>query len=164
MTPLEAPRNDVAGALAEIAEMPAFLESAMGARGAPAHAWRPRPDVFSLAEHACHLRDLEREGYLVRLRRILEEDVPELPGFDGTRIARERDYQRQDARAAAREFAAARAEFVAAASRLTPAQLAREARFGGRRITAAELIGMVAGHDAEHRLEIEALLADAARA
>ena len=151
--------REVAAILDEISAMPAFLESALGARNAEALAWRPGPELFSLVEHACHLRDLEREGYLVRLRGMLSERVPELTWFDGTTIAKQRDYRAQDARAAAREFARARAELVAAAAALTPAHLASEATFGGERITLARLLAMVAGHDGEHRREIEELLA-----
>jgi hypothetical protein len=159
MSATHADAVDVRAVLAAIAAMPAFLEAALGSRAPAALVWRPAPEAFSLVEHACHLRDLEREGYLVRLRRILAEKAPELTGFDGATIARERDYLRQDARAAARDFAGARAELVAAASRLTPRELSREAVFAGKRITAADLLAMIAGHDGEHRQEIEALCA-----
>ena len=56
---------------------------------------RPSAGGFSLVEHLCHLRDLEREGYLHRIRRILEEDLPELAEIDGSTLAIARDYQRQ---------------------------------------------------------------------
>lgn len=159
MTVQETSRSEVTGVLTQISGMPAFLESALTGKSAEALAWRPGPELFSLVEHACHLRDLEREGYLVRLRRVLAERVPELTGFDGAAAAKARDYRAQDARAAARDFARARAELVAAAGSLTPAELAREAIFGGKRITLSRLLAMVAGHDAEHHREIEELLA-----
>jgi hypothetical protein len=53
----------------------------------------PATGIFSLVEHVWHLADLEREGYEVRIRRILTEDEPSLSDFEGERIARERRYR-----------------------------------------------------------------------
>jgi len=63
----------VAEALACLAGMPAFLEAALARAGTARLAARPEAGGFSLVEHACHLRDLEREGYLLRLMRLLAE-------------------------------------------------------------------------------------------
>ena len=143
-----------------IAAMPAFLEAAIHEAGDENLGARPSDDEFSLTEHACHLRDLEREGYLVRVRRILAEDSPELEGFDGTAVARDRDYPAQDPRAAARDFAAARRELLALLLNLEAEAYRREASFGGRRITLADLVTLIDAHDGEHRAEIERILDD----
>ena len=140
--------------------MPAFLEAALHEAGEDHFGARPTAEAFSLVEHACHLRDLEREGYLVRVRRVLAEAAPELEGFDGTTIARERDYASQDAHAAAQDFAAARRELLALLAPLTPDDFRRDAVFGGRRVTLAELVAMIDAHDLEHREEIERILDD----
>jgi len=144
---------------ASIAAMPRFLQQAIDSAGAAALGRRGAGDTFSLREQACHLRDLEREGYLVRVRRILAEDVPALEGFDGDAVAKARDYPSQDAQAAAREFAAARAELLALLEPLDARQAAREATFGGERITLAGLVAMIEEHDRGHRDEIAALAA-----
>ncbi|MGZ5041496.1 MAG: DinB family protein [Usitatibacter sp.] len=146
-------------AMESLARMPAFLDAALAAAGAGAHARRAVPGEFCLVEHACHLRDLEREGYLLRARRMLEEEAPVLEEFDGAAVAAARDYLSQDAVAAAREFAAARRELLELASCLDAAALAREGVFAGRRITLADLLAMAVDHDRVHRGEIEALLA-----
>jgi DinB family protein len=140
-----------------IAAMPRFLEEALEAAGATALGRRGPGGTFSLREQACHLRDLEREGYLVRVRRILAEESPVLEHFDGDAVARARDYPAQDARAAARDFATARADLVALLEPLDARAAAREARFGGQRITLAELVAMIEAHDRGHREEIAAL-------
>ncbi|MGE5096987.1 MAG: DinB family protein [Betaproteobacteria bacterium] len=149
-------------ALAESIErleaMPEFLDTAVEVVSNQDLRWRPSPEQFSLVEHACHLRDLEREGYLVRVRRMIEEKMPALEPFDGTAVARERDYLSQDARLAAQQFAAARREVAGLLAPLTPADLAREATFEGRRVTFGELIAMMVEHDREHREEIEDLM------
>ena len=65
--------------------------------GVEDNALRKKPSEadFSIAENVCHLRDIECEGYSVRLRRLLEEERPFLPDIDGGRLARERNYNSQ---------------------------------------------------------------------
>jgi hypothetical protein len=147
-----------AEALEMLAAMPVFVEAAVDSVSADALREKPAPQDFCLLEHACHLRDLEREGYLVRVRRMLTEHVPALPSFDGAAVAAERNYMMQDAKAAARDFAAARRELGTMLAALTPADLEREAEFGGRRICLADLVHMICDHDREHRDEITSLL------
>jgi hypothetical protein len=143
--------------LERLAQMPRFLDAAIESAGAD--LWRrPTGDFFSVGETACHLRDLEREGYLVRVRRILAEDTPDLAGFDGAAVAAERDYPSQDARVAARDFASARAELIELVRRAGRAELSREATIFGERITLEKLVSMVEEHDRGHRAEIEAII------
>jgi hypothetical protein len=53
---------------------------------------RPAPDDWSIKEVCAHLRDsLEIDGE--RIRRMVEEDDPSIPGYDQEALARERDYQ-----------------------------------------------------------------------
>jgi hypothetical protein len=153
----------IGAALERIAAMPAYLRAAIEAAPRDALTVRGAGSTFALVEQACHLRDLEREGYLVRARRILAEEDPELAPFFGDVVARERDYLAQDALAAARDFAAARAELVALLAAAAPSQLERTGTFGGERITLARLVAMIEEHDAGHRAEIELLRGGAAR-
>ena len=155
--------SPLATSTAALETMPAFLESTLAR--VPRARWSERPsaDAFSLTEHACHLRDLEREGYLSRVHRVLEEDTPWLAGFDGATVARERDYASQDAKLAAQQFAAARREVIGLLSATTPADLRRTAMFMDERITLQDLVGMMVEHDREHRDEMGAL-ADALEA
>jgi hypothetical protein len=66
--------------------------------------WRPIPNKWSVKEIMCHLRDMEREAYLARYRRMLAEENPLLPSVDQNRIAHESDYINQDAKAALEDF------------------------------------------------------------
>src|SRR6266567_2011029 len=85
-------RTDQNSLLSKLQAMPDFLEASFGTVS-PLEAATPGPNgAFSPVEHCWHLADLEREGYAVRIRRLLEEDNPGLPDFDGARIARERSY------------------------------------------------------------------------
>ena len=151
-------RERHAEALELLAAMPEFLEGAIARAPADALRWKPSPEEFSLVEHACHLRDLEREGYLVRVRRMLVEARPGLDGFDGAAVAQERHYLAQDAHAAAREFASARHELLSRLQALTAADLGREAVFEGRRICLGDLVAMAVEHDREHRDAITRLV------
>jgi uncharacterized damage-inducible protein DinB len=143
--------------IAALASMPAFVDATLAR--VPRDRWIERhgPEAFSLVEQACHLRDVEREGYLVRVRRMLEEEMPRLAGFDGAAAARQRDYLSQDAKVAAQQFAAARTEVLALLSATTQDQLKRGAVFMDERITLADLVHLMVEHDREHRDEIAAL-------
>jgi hypothetical protein len=55
----------------------------------------PAPGKWSILEIVCHLRDMEREAYLARYRRILAEDTPALPDVDGDTYSLENDYRSQ---------------------------------------------------------------------
>ena len=149
----------LAQSIEQLEAMPPFVAAAVEAAAPDALVYRPGPEEFSLLEQACHLRDLEREGYLVRVRRMLTEPEPALASFDGAAVARERKYLEQDARLAAQDFAAARRELTGLLAPLTEQELARRARFEGRPITFGGLVDMILEHDRGHREEIERLLA-----
>ena len=158
MSAADFPGVGLQDAITALAVMPGYLDAALATASPGELTLRPNDDGFSLLEQACHLRDLEREGYLVRVRRILAEETPALEPFDGAAVAKARDYLGADAHAAARDFAAARREVVALIAPLTAADLARPATFDGDRITLADLIAMMCEHDRGHRQEIEALV------
>lgn len=153
----------LAESIERLEAMPAFLEGAIASAPADRLRYKPSPEDFSLLEQACHLRDLEREGYLVRLRRILAEKRPVLASFDGGAVAAERDYLSQDARIAAQEFSAARRELTGLLAPLTQDDLARAAVFEERDISLDDLLSMMLEHDRGHRAEIEAILGAGAR-
>jgi hypothetical protein len=152
------PGLTLAESIERLGAMPAFLDAAIESVAAPKLTAQPAPDQFSLVEHACHLRDLEREGYLVRVRRMLSESTPALEPFDGGAIAAARNYPAQDARRAAADFAASRREVLALLAPLGAGEMRLEATFGDRRVCFAEVVAMMVGHDAEHRAEVERLL------
>jgi hypothetical protein len=126
--------------------------------GLPAQSLRLRssPDEFSATENVCHLRDLEVEGYAIRIERLLGESKPELSDFEGARIAAERDYNNEDVFAALREFALARAGNVTAVHELKRDQLQRTGSLAGvGEITVARLLEMMLEHDEGHLDELK---------
>ena len=164
MKAAEFARVGLAEAIGQLEAMPSLLEGAIESVPDAHLAWRPAAGEFSLREQACHLRDVEREGYLARVRRMLTEPGPELVPFDGAAVAAERNYPAQDAKRAAQDFGAARRELLGLIAPLTGPELAREGTFGGKAVCLADVISMAVEHDRGHREEIRRLLDAAAGA
>lgn len=144
--------------------MPALLRDVAAAL-ADVDYRRPATGGFAFVEHAWHLADLEREGYGTRISRLLAEDAPALPDFDGDRIAREREYLRWDVGLALDVFAKARARNLERLTALDSAALARSGtQEGVGEITLGHLPRMMAAHDAGHVEELAALVAELAPA
>jgi len=113
---------------------------------------RKSADEFSVVENVCHLRDLEIEGYGVRINRILAEDEPALADFDGGKIAAERDYNRQDLDSALDAFRTARANNVQQMRKINVEGFDRTATLDGvGRITLRALLGLMREHDDGHQ-------------
>jgi len=108
-------------------------------------------DEFSALENICHLRDLERQGYSLRIRRILAETDPHLADFDGARVAAESNYNNELPNLALEAFQAARKANVEKLRSLTDEQLRREGTLEGvGRITLRLLAEMMREHDEGH--------------
>ena len=147
-----------------LAAMPRLLHACV--ERLPRSEWtrQPVPGLFSLVEHCCHLRDLEEEGYTLRLRRMLRESAPVLEDFDGGAVAAGRDYPAQDLTQAAQAFAEARSRNLLVLAGLDRDALARTARFGEHgTITVVRLAELMAEHDAGHGVELEDLFRSVGR-
>jgi DinB superfamily len=125
---------------------------------------KPNPALFSPLEDAWHLRDIERGGYLVRIRRILTEDVPVLDDLDGDRLAIERRYNERELAPAIDDFACARAESLTLLKDLPADAWARRAQFANHTINQRALIDMMVEHDHGHLSSIRAIYVTASAA
>lgn len=154
-----------AATLAALESFPARLEAFYAAIPRGFENWRPASwagipsEPFTPIEQLCHVRDIEIDGYHERFARALREDNPSLPTIDGERLARERDYAQAGAAEALAALRAARARSLAMISDLTPAQLARGARFDGEPITLRGLVHLLCSHDQQHLSGLQWLLA-----
>lgn len=122
--------------------------------------WEGIPsERFSPLGQLCHVRDIEIDGYHVRLRRMLEEDRPLLVSLDSDALASERRYDTADAAGVLAEFRMARRRTIDIVSRLTPAQLARTAAFEGYgALTVRGLVHYLCSHDQQHLAGMQWLL------
>lgn len=119
---------------------------------------QPEGGYFSVLENICHLRDIEIEGYSVRLKRILAEEHPNLADINGDQLARERHYNQQPLTPALDTFTKARHANLTILGKVTEAQLTRTAyleRVG--EITLGKLLGIWVEHDQGHIHELEKL-------
>src|SRR2546427_363852 len=98
--------------LSNLTSLPNELEDLLKDLDEETLRWRPIPNKWSIKEIMCHLRDMERLGYLARYRRMLMEDNPFLPNVDQDRMASEGDYLNQDTNAALEEFKWLRKETI----------------------------------------------------
>jgi hypothetical protein len=145
--------------LARLEEMPAFLECAFAALSTDAASARAADGSLSPVEQCWHLADLEREGFRSRIGRLLREDDPELPDFDGTRVAEERRYRTLSLAEGLRTFRGARVETLALLRTVEGDSWKRAGRQEGvGTVMLCDLPSMMAQHDAAHRAEIEAWL------
>jgi DinB superfamily len=153
-------QTELQNLIASLAETPTIVRQLIGELSTDEARWRPAANEFSALEQACHLRDIEREAYAVRLRRLLDEDEPVLADVNGARLAQERAYQSQDLAAALEAFAQARRESMATVEKLSLDELQRSGTLEGvGRVTVAQLFELMRAHDAEHCAELRALCA-----
>jgi hypothetical protein len=154
--------------LATLENFPAQLESHFAAFSREHVHWAPTSwdgvpsEPFTALEQICHVRDIEIEGYQVRLRRTIEEAEPFLPSIDSEAVARERNYGAADAAEVLAQFRAARATTLHLLRGVSPAQLERRAVFEGYGpVSLRGLVHFLCSHDQQHLAGLQWLLGKA---
>jgi FMN phosphatase YigB (HAD superfamily) len=111
----------------------------------------PECDEWSLNEIFCHLRDVELEVNIPRMRTMLEETNPFIAGQVTDDWVQQREYDSQDGHEALLIMSKARSQLVATLSNLAAEDWKRKARhsvFGPTYLQ--ELVGFVVSHDVSH--------------
>jgi hypothetical protein len=141
----------------ELASMPDALERVFAHVPAEAREWEPESwdgfpgETFSASGQVCHVRDIEIDGYRVRIARLLKEERPLLVSIDSYALARERRYGEQDPIAALSDFRKARTETVETLRSLRSVDWSRRGRFEGYGpVTLAGLVHFLRSHDQQH--------------
>ncbi|HZE89473.1 MAG TPA: DinB family protein [Verrucomicrobiae bacterium] len=148
--------SEAADALFETAEV---LEDMLAGASAEDLTWLPPDGPWTVVQHLCHLRDLEREGFAVRIRLLLDGSSPELPDINGEKLAVERDYLRQDGRKALADFASSRKATLKTLRQLTADQLSLAGTLEGvGPVTVGKVVSMMLVHDREHLDLIDGIL------
>lgn len=152
-----------------LADAPRRIEDAFGAIPRSHWTWKPEDwggspgEPFAPVEHACHLRDIEIDGYHVRIQRLRDEANPDLVSIDGFALAKERDYLSADPFAAFAAFGAARAETLRLIRELDAPHLERTGTFGEYgTVTLRGLLHYLRSHDQQHLACLEWLAGKAA--
>ena len=150
-------RDERAALMDRLRAMPDFLAERFASLSADEAALPGPGDAFSPVEQCWHLADLEREGFGARIRRLLEEEDPLLPDFDGARLARERQYRSRSLAEGLAAFRSGREANLAALRSVEREQWTRAGtQEGVGRVALCDLPSMMAEHDLAHRVEIEA--------
>ena len=158
LTPTEAEREAL---LVELAGMADFLAAHLGSLGPEEAVLAGRDGQFSPVEHCWHLADLEREGYAVRIQRLLRENQPLLQDFDGARVAEERQYGKKTLAEGIRAFREARGANIVVLRALDQTALSRRgSQEGVGEISLSDVPRMMAEHDRGHKADIETWLQD----
>jgi hypothetical protein len=145
------------GCLEIVKATPARLKAAL--KGVPKAVllFTPAPGKWSILEIVCHLRDMERDAYLDRYRRILAEDTPQLPDIDGDTYSLEGDYRNQKLSEALREWTRLRRESLKLLAGVKREQWERAGiHETAGRLTLGDLLRRQAiGNDEAHLRQIE---------
>ncbi len=146
-----------AATLEALAAFPDRLEAHYGAIPDGYQLWTPGSwatcpsEHYSALEQLCHVRDIEIDGYHVRLVRTLKEDRPYLPGVDGDRLRIERAYADADARDVLKAFRRAREETLEVLATVSQAQWDRPAEFEDYGSTTLRgMVHYLCSHDQQH--------------
>ena len=154
--------------LRALADFPNQLEAHFAAFPPELQRWAPPSwdgvpsEPLTALEQLCHVRDIEIDGYHVRIRRTLAESIPTLASIDTDALVRERAYARDEPARVLVAFRAARAQTLEMISGLSDAQLARTAVFEGYGpLTLRSLIHYLCSHDQQHLAGLQWLLGKA---
>lgn len=147
-----------AAMISKLSAMPDAMRRYLDTTPEAAVRTRPNGTGFSMVEHICHLRDLDAV-YASRISAVLGKNLPMLESVDGTVMARERAYLKQDARKALTQFVRSRKNLCTQLKSIGASARKRcGLRDGVKRMSIDDLVIEAGGHDAEHIHEIEELL------
>lgn len=151
--------------LCALRSFPDQLEALYAAFPATHADWAPPSwdgipsETFTAIGQLCHIRDIEIDGYHVRLRRLLDEDQPGLVSIDSYQVARERRYPDAPAGELFAAFRQARALTVDLLESLSDSQWRRSGVFEGYGpVTVAGLAHYLCSHDQQHLAGLHWLL------
>jgi hypothetical protein len=152
--------------LAELAAMPDEAAGLLAQVPAARLAWVPPTwegipgERFTALGQACHLRDIEIDGYHVRFERTLREEKPDLASIDSYALAEEKHYEAEDVDAALAAFRKARRETVAMLQMARADDWSRKATFAEYgEVTLGGLAHILRSHDLQHLACLHWLLA-----
>lgn len=126
-----------------------------------AYDLRDGADGWSVVEIVCHMRDFDVIFYN-RAKMMLEQDHPQLPGYDHEAMAIDNHYQAEDLMTAYEALKASRAQFVELFRSMTDEQWQRTGVHPERdSFTMIDSVQQVGLHDVTHIEQITRVLAQA---
>ena len=150
-TEYQPPFNQSSALLATLQSTPAVLDTFSSGLALQRWNQRPAPEEWSFTEVLCHLRDVDLEVNIERIKTILTEKNPFIPGVFTDPWVEERKYVKEDGQETLLEFTIARTQLLVLLQNIDNSAWldpARHAIFGP--ITLLELVGFIATHDRTH--------------
>jgi len=151
--------------LSALESFPQLLEDQIRAVPPAYLDWRPPSwegipsEPFTALQQLCHVRDIEIDGYHVRLRRMLDEQAPTLDSIDSFALVEPRRYAEADPTAVLGQIRDARSHTLALIAGLGEPELGRAGFFEGYgKLTVKALIHYLCSHDLQHLAGIQWLL------
>jgi DinB superfamily len=144
--------------IAKLSAVPDQVEALVRGLSEEQLSWNPPTGMFSLRENVYHLRDIDVEGYLERIRLVMDEDHPTLPDVDGARLAKERNYNARPIQPALEDLRAARATSIARLKCCSDQDMERQAEMQGvGTVNLRRLLELWTEHDAGHLADMAEL-------
>lgn len=136
---------------------PAELRRLIGSLPEGLLDWRPESwdgipsEMLTVRQQACHVRDIEIDGYALRFARVLHETDPLLESIDGYELVAARDYDGTAIDAALDAFDQGRSRVMTLLENTDPALYDRRGRFEGYGlVTFKGFVHFLASHDQQH--------------
>ena len=152
-------RQSAQGMVSILKSTPAVLETLSSCQDERIWQERPAANEWCLAEIVAHLRDVDREVNLPRLKKVCLEDNPYLQSVDTDPWANERKYILENGLSARQDFLTVRTkllEMISALSEIDWQRPACHAIFGPTNVR--ELVSNIATHDQLHFRQIFATI------
>ncbi|HVP21326.1 MAG TPA: DinB family protein [Anaerolineaceae bacterium] len=149
--PVDMQFSTPASILAILKSTPAALQTLTANLSREEWSRRPSDNEWSLTEIACHLRDVDREVNLPRIKLVSSGQNPFIPGVVTDIWAEERDYLHQDGQNGLAFFLDTRTELIQLLGNLDEQSWklpARHTIFGPTQLV--ELAGFISTHDRTH--------------
>lgn len=115
----------------------------------------PSPNEWTLHQVAAHVRDVEEQVFLYRLKRMLREENPAVENFDGDTWTREHYSATEPVKKIAAEIRAARKKQIALLKKAKDKDWARAARHSAYgKISVEWVMTHAANHTMEHAAQL----------
>src|SRR5262245_9839741 len=113
---------------------------------------------WAIFENVCHLREIEADGYAVRIEQLMHEDDPLFRDVNVEELANDRRDADDDCDRALHAFAETRARSISLLQNADERAFEREGRFeNAGRVTLAKIVSMMREHDEGHYRDIAVL-------
>lgn len=141
-----------------ISSTPGILHSILAPASHDQLHWKPSPQRWSIAEVLAHLVNVEKFVLGLRVRRIVEENLPVFEFYDQNEYSAKGAYSGRDARTELDNFTRIRGESIAFLRSVPAAAWERQGRHPeAGLVTVRQLLNLWAFHDLGHIRQIAEL-------